>query len=653
MSFGTSLALLVAALVVLPVAAHLRRRGHPVRIEFPPTRYVASARPKARQRSSLQDKALFSLRALGVLGLALLGATPFVRCSTLTLPRPGGASIALAIVIDDSLSMRARTGGGASRWELARNGARDLLAQMRPGDTVCLVLAGSPARVALPATADHESARRVVEGLGPSDRGTDLSSAVEMARSILQPQPHRDKRTVVLSDLAGDSLPEGATPITAPLESIRAELNDCAVLSASATPDATVVEVSCTSPAAAGERRVELLATENAVSNPKKGAKLGSSPLTRTQGTQRIVIASTATPHARVRAILTGSDDIAEDDVATVAPLEQLRRMGVVAELDTARSATGGPGILEQALLALSEDTNPRPIAEVPGDYRDLVQFSGLFVEDPPGFPPESREALQRWLERGGVALLLLGPASARPSLGWNLQPILDGPVHWNEASAPNLDFSSLSWLGDEGASLANLGARGRAQLPEASSQILRTRARWQDGEAWIVERVVGKGLGIAVGLPASPELSDFALRPGFLALLDHVIQQAGQRTFSGHSLVGQPWQFAKGTVLQIVGPNGSLELKASGPSVTAEPSLAGRYELTTPSGVEARFTRIDPLELSRQSLALQGASGSPERNPKREYADASRYVALALLVVFAAEMLLRVRARWRALGSA
>ncbi len=62
----------------------------------------------ARRRSRIEDPALLVVRASSVLALAVLGATPFVRCVRLSLARPGGASVALAIVIDDSMSMRAR-----------------------------------------------------------------------------------------------------------------------------------------------------------------------------------------------------------------------------------------------------------------------------------------------------------------------------------------------------------------------------------------------------------------------------------------------------------------------------------------------------------------------------------------------------------------
>ncbi|HTN82922.1 MAG TPA: BatA domain-containing protein, partial [Sorangium sp.] len=122
MSFVTLGALLVALLVGAPIAAHLLRRRRAEERPFPPARLVPPTPPTARRRSLLEDRALFATRALSVLALAVLGATPLLRCSHLSLSRRAGASVALAIVVDDSLSMRARARAGADGVDSA---ARD------------------------------------------------------------------------------------------------------------------------------------------------------------------------------------------------------------------------------------------------------------------------------------------------------------------------------------------------------------------------------------------------------------------------------------------------------------------------------------------------------------------------------------------------
>jgi len=152
MSFLSLSALAIVLFVGAPIAAHMLRRRQAEERLFPPARLVPPTPPAARRRSLLEDRALFSVRALAVVLLALLGATPFVRCSRLALARRSGASVALAFVIDDSLSMRAALPGGQTRWARSLAAARELADGLGSGDAVALVMAGAPPRVALGST---------------------------------------------------------------------------------------------------------------------------------------------------------------------------------------------------------------------------------------------------------------------------------------------------------------------------------------------------------------------------------------------------------------------------------------------------------------------------------------------------------------------
>src|SRR5690606_20528432 len=148
MSFGTTLALLVGALVGLPLIAHLLRRGKSEEVEFPPAHLVPAAVVTSDKRSRLEDRALLALRCLTILLLAILGATPFVQCSHVSVDREGGASVALAIVLDDSQSMQAvAPESSRSRFERAKTGALQLLDSAREGDAIAVVAGGVHARL--------------------------------------------------------------------------------------------------------------------------------------------------------------------------------------------------------------------------------------------------------------------------------------------------------------------------------------------------------------------------------------------------------------------------------------------------------------------------------------------------------------------------
>ena len=178
MSFLVAAALAVGVLVLAPLIAHLLRRGRtPMRV-FPPAALVSRLEAHSRERARLEDRGLLGLRMSMVAVLTFLGATPLVQCSRLSVDRPHGASVALALVIDDSHSMRAREPGGESRWERAREGARQLLRSVRDGDAVAVILAGKPARLALSATTDLGAARGTLEQLRQTDRSSDLDNAL-------------------------------------------------------------------------------------------------------------------------------------------------------------------------------------------------------------------------------------------------------------------------------------------------------------------------------------------------------------------------------------------------------------------------------------------------------------------------------------------
>ncbi len=259
MSFVVWAALAIIGLVVGPIVAHLLHRGRAREREFPAAALVPPQTTTARERSRLEDWPLLILRSALIVGLAMLGATPLVRCDRLALGRTSGASVALSLVLDDSLSMRASTPSGGTRWDLAKTGAEQLLQSARDGDAITLVLAGRPARIALAPTTDLGAAQRALDDLVPSDRATDLPSAVQLARASLRSLPQRDHRVIVLSDLASDAIADGAPAVATPLPQLARPVSDCAVTSAEHRGQKVIVAVACTSEEATRGRSVEIV----------------------------------------------------------------------------------------------------------------------------------------------------------------------------------------------------------------------------------------------------------------------------------------------------------------------------------------------------------------------------------------------------------
>ncbi len=321
MSFGAIFALAIGLFVVAPILAHWLRRRRTEDKPFPPAKLIPRSQPTARRRSMLEDPSLFAVRALSVLMLALLGATPFISCSHVSATRKGGASVAMVLVLDDSLSMRApmRDGEKESRFDAARRAARDLASAMREGDTMAIVLAGAPPRIALATTTERGVVLETIDANKPSDRATDLEGAVALAEGLLQEAPQIDKRVVLLSDRA-DGHPD-AEPIDVkdaeialwePLAELAARSEaDCAVASATRVDQRVSVRIVCTQGGSAIGRALSIRAPTGAVGSAAIEAP-GSTDVT-------VEIPKDASDRLVVELAAAAGDAIPGDDRAAVS----------------------------------------------------------------------------------------------------------------------------------------------------------------------------------------------------------------------------------------------------------------------------------------------------------------------------------------------
>ena len=634
MTFFSALALAVGLFVAVPYFAHRLRRRRSDDKPFSFVKLVPASLPQARKRSKLEDRALFGLRASSVLLLALLGATPFVRCSRLSLDR-GGASVAMAIIVDDSMSMRALDAKGKTRFVRAIDGAHQLLSSTREGDAVAIVLAGSPPRVALSASTDLAAAESTLSTLVPSDRATDLDGAIAIAHSLIASLPQNDKRIVLLSDLAdgnSDPLPDDAS-LWVPLPDLAAGGADCAILAADRTAKEVHVDLGCSPSASAEGREVELraharvLTKARAVAGTRTSLVLPVDP----QATEDLDVA------------LTGTDAIAADDVLPVVTEGNATSIGVVGDTVDEIAATGGAPVVEQALAALKTDLDVRPLSDLPDKVIDLAPFAGLVFDDPPGLTPESRRLLDEYLARGGVVLVALGPRASRAPLGAGFSPIIETIPTWEVTKATGARPGDGP-LADAAQSLVDLSPKGRAVLSEEDARKFTPWLAWTDGLLFLGRREISKGEALVLTLPLSLDESDLPLRPGFLTMLDAFVTRARSRASPRRSEAGATFAVPDGSV--VTGPRGVVAVTREGGTVRVTTPDIGRYRIASADHTETRVIAPVPreLDLKPRAVAPQGhakVGGSPVSK-----LDVSWVIAFALLLFFAAEILVRVFTR-------
>lgn len=653
MTFLVTAALSIALLIALPIIAHLLRRGRVRQEPFPPAALVPVARPVAPRRGRLEDRALLSIRALTIVAVAALGATPLVRCSRLSLARSGGASVALAVVLDDSLSMRARLPDGETRFSRAHRAARELLDSARSGDAIALVLAGRPARLALSATTDLDAVERALEQIAPSDRSGDLVAAAKLAEASLRALPHADKRVVVLSDLAAEPLPPLAVRLWTPVPELRQGIHDCGIAEAERHGKSVTAHVACTAAEAARGRELVLVEAGTKQPAPAAAKVLSKTPLPQSRGEHTLELeVGGAADVLEVR--LSGSDAIDSDDWAAVATQSAGLRVGVVADPSTASVSTGGATVVEQAIAALNLGVGVQPLPLVPDDPKEFRELGALVLDDPVGLTPESRTALLEWLERGGVALAFLGPSSERVPLGSSLLPFADGGVTWQKTNVPGADVKSFGWLGQSASGLASIAPKGRILLETARPKDAKVVARFDDGRPMLLERRLGKGLVWTFALPVSVDQSDLALRPGFLALLAELVESAERRAGSSRSVAGEPWVFSDGDVV-IEGPEGRLELEertlpdadADVKEFVAVPAVHGRYRLTSNGAERSRIATIEAEEILAMPRDTSNAAAPDGEDEPTPWTDTSSELAMVLIGLVALELLVRLWGRF------
>jgi len=674
MSFLSIGGLLIALLVVAPIAAHLLRRKQAEEQRFPAARLVPPTPPTARKRSMLEDRALFSVRALAVLGLAILGATPFVRCSRLALNRNNGASVALAIVLDDSLSMRAKLPGGSTRFARALVAARELSQGLATGDAVAIVLAGAPPRVALGSTTNLAAVTAALDAVEPSDRGTDLDGAAQLARGLLHGLVQRDKRVVVLSDLA-DGAPDAPllqgdadVAVWVPLPELSAAGQDCAVTRADRSGNKVGARVVCSgrelaSAAPSASASAAKVAGAGRSIEIRAGSKvLVTAKLTASTRTEEVALTLPDGAPDRLSAVLTGSDAIAEDDEAPVISAGGALPIAVVVDAAATRVATGGAPPIEQALAALQLDAQIHPLPSVPEHDTELNAYAALIVDDAPGFTPEVRRELAAWVTRGGVVLLTLGPRAASAPLGAGFEGLIPGVVRWglvtpaltaasNPAGSFGVDPASAPTLGSSAPGLASLDPHGRAALDAVATEGADVLATWKDGAPFLLRRALGRGAVLALTLPLTTEESDLALRPAFLSLLESFVSTARARGGARRIDVGQAWTFDGYKDVRVrrvpregAGAPQSIAVNEQDRRLRADAPLAGLYELMLDGEATTRVAAVPDREIDLRPRKVRDEARAASLGGVASALDASPYVALALLGLLAVELALRVR---------
>ena len=293
----------------------------------------------------------------------------------------------VVLIVDTSASMATET-GGEDRMAEARARAHAVVARVPEGGRITVVAASDTAAVLVSATDDLEAADEAIDEIDATQLPGDLTDAFALSSALAARDS--DSTVVVVTDAAGDDLPE--VGIGAPVIVERVGATDAnqavAALSALRRSGGTQLDlfVAIANPSAAdATRRLEVYADDG------RGMTLvDARDLSIPAGQRSEVLIGTVPANARtVEARLAGSDALAVDD----------RAFAIVPAEETTRALLVGPGnsYLEHALallprlelFAVGEDGYADALeeADAAGTPYGVVVFDAVVPDEPPGVP--------------------------------------------------------------------------------------------------------------------------------------------------------------------------------------------------------------------------------------------------------------------------
>ncbi len=601
--------------LALPIWLHRFAKKTDQKHVFASSMFLEPSVVRRNRRREIRYWLLLAARVLLVLLLGLAFAGPQLKSRILTGPQ---GSTLHAIVVDTSMSMRQN-----GSWDRAREAAGDLIASLQGADRAMLVAADYRMRVVQEAvfSSDAGRLRAALQSLEPGYARLDYGALVAgTAGWGTAPGEHLVVHFVT-------DLQESASPLRfsdlAPQPGQRFELVDVApksaanlrVASAAEDPrDPGAVRVSFEGDAAAIDKR-QMVVEVNGKQVERRALKAGS-----LVSGERVELGKLGPGEHRLTVQLEPADDLAADDTYFTLLRHVEPRVLVIASADDGDDAQ----YLRAALGAL-----PQPRFDVetaaPGDLvkRQLGDFAAIVVSDAGLLNSAAADALDKYVQAGGAALLTLGSRAAQldtiPVSGAK-RARGDARRQADEAGRVGEMEQSHPVLREAGGWRQVRFLRHVATIPPEKSSVL---MRFTNDTALMWEQLLGQGRLLVFASPLDREWNDLAIHPLFVRFIaEATAWLAGARFDAASATVGlalDATSLRRGGA-QVFDPRGERAAMLGGAAEELRwvPDLPGFYELRgggrsdyVAVNPDPRESRLAPLDKQAQDrwLALQPAA--------------------------------------------
>lgn len=664
--------------VAVPIIVHLVNRERQNAVAFPSLMFLRRVPFRSVRRQRIRHWALFALRCLALILLALAFARPFFDRDSQRANAAGTGPREVVILLDRSYSM-----AYGDRWSRATAAAERAMGGLGAADRATLVLFDHEATAAAGPTGDVGILRAALNEARPGAGATRYAPALSVAQQLMDRAERPRREVVVISDFQragwdGQELPRMAAPASL----MTVDVGD------STTANTLVTGVDVTRDARDGVDRAIVaarLARKGARAVPdarvtlelngrEVEAKRAALPAS---GATSVTFASVAVPDATTRGTVrvTSSDDrLATDDVFHFV----IARAQVVSVLII--ESTNAPpartlflpralGIGDRPTFRVVQRRSDRvAAADVDGARVVILHGAGM----PSGAVGDRIRTLVR---SGGGLIVALGEHSGTRSwtgaselLPGTVGEIVDrsaerggsmGSLDRNHPALESFrgtrsgDFTSARYL------------RYRSLSPAATDAVL---ARFDDGSVALAERRVGEGRVLVFGSTFDGYWNDLPVQPVFLPLVQSLVRHAaGWTPQRPWETVGQVLALSgarKGEGLVAVSPSGertrwteddslrSLPLRAQGfyEIRDADAVAPSRVVAVNPDPTESELGAFAPDELSRAVSPAGTVNATVAATTTLSLAERERrqtlwwYVLVVALLLLAAESLLSNR---------
>ncbi|HXT39374.1 MAG TPA: BatA domain-containing protein [Candidatus Angelobacter sp.] len=626
MSFLAPAFLLGALAVALPVVFHLIRRTSKEKMTFSSLMFLQPTLPRLTRRNRLENIFLLFLRCLVLCFLALGFARPFFQKPMVNDPQ-AAAGQKIVLLVDTSASMRRQ-----NLWSLALAKAEEILRNTSPADQVAVftfdqrarLLAGFDQWTAMNAGERAALTGKQLAGLKPGWASTHLGSALLTAAEFFadtdpQGRTASVRRIVLITDLQEGSRLDGLQGYDWPrgievsIEPVKAALPTNAGLQ-------WVVDAEDSAQAADPGVRVRVL---NASGSRREQFQIrwegvtGAAPLDVyvPPGQSRIVPEPALSTNAAAdRLTLTGDDDDFDNALYLVQPKPErvnVLFLGDDAENDPAQMLYYVKRAFQQTrrqvvgVVALS--------AKLPLAASDAAGVTFVIVTG--SLPRAQLEIVKKMLHDGVTVLVVMRDARE----GEALSELAGASISCSEAQASGyamfgqIDFEDplfAPFADPRFSDFTKIHFWKHRRLDTGQLSRARTVARFDNGDAALVEILADKGRLFVLASGWQPSDSQLALSSKFVPLLYSMLElSGGVRSKLAQYHVGDEVDLAplkSAQPLIVRKPDGSEVRLAIGEARFVQTELPGIYTVTSQQPLARFAVNLDASESRTAPLPVE-----------------------------------------------